>query len=166
MKKTLLAGGFAALLVAGGVALAVTNDPPAPSAERTMSVAKIQQRSAERFKRLDMNNDGTITWAEAEAARDKWRGGGDRADGDDHGDGGRHGHGRHGRGHGGGFGGGPGGRLAQLDTDGNGAVSLAEYNAGTSARLARLDADHDGKVTRDEFRAAREAFRNERGKSQ
>jgi hypothetical protein len=158
MNKTFLAGGFAALLVASGVALAVTNDKPAPAgpdAERVMSVADMQQRSAERFKRLDTNNDGSISWAEAEAGRGKWRG--ERSD--DHGD---RGHRGHGGGHRMGFGGGPGGRLAQLDTDGNGAVSLAEYNAGMNARLARLDANHDGKVTRDEFRAAREAFRGER----
>ena len=162
MNKTLLAGGFAAFLVASGVALAVTNDkapPPGSDAERAMSVADMQQRSAERFKRLDANNDGSVTWAEAEAGRDKvrdeWRGA--RSDED-----GERGHRRHGRGHGMGFGGGPGGRLAQLDRDGNGAVSLAEYNAGTNARLARLDANRDGKVTREEFRAARKAFRDER----
>jgi len=56
----------------------------------------------------------------------------------------------------------PGERWAALDTDGDGAVSLAEAEAGApgfAKNFSRFDADGDGRVTRDEMRNAREAGR-------
>ncbi|MFN3662871.1 RNA polymerase subunit sigma-70 [Yoonia sp.] len=54
--------------------------------------------------------------------------------------------------------------LAAMDTDGDGAVSLAEMTAYAQARaadrvermFARLDADEDGVITPAEFEAAKE----------
>lgn len=54
--------------------------------------------------------------------------------------------------------------LAEMDADGDGAVSLAEFTSFVQARAAtraermftRVDADEDGLVTMAEFEAARE----------
>jgi len=56
----------------------------------------------------------------------------------------------------------PGERWAALDTDGDGAVSLAEAEAGApgfARNFGRFDADSDGRVTREEMHNAREAGR-------
>jgi hypothetical protein len=56
----------------------------------------------------------------------------------------------------------PGERFSALDTDGDGAVSLAEAEAGApgfARNFSRFDADGDGLVTREEMRNAREAGR-------
>lgn len=52
---------------------------------------------------------------------------------------------------------------AKIDTDGNGAISRAEFLADAGARFARMDANNDGQVTQDERRAARGAMREARG---
>lgn len=60
----------------------------------------------------------------------------------------------------------PGGHFSGLDTDGDGALSLAEAEAGAprlAANFASLDADGDGLVTRAEMQASRERFREDRG---
>jgi hypothetical protein len=49
----------------------------------------------------------------------------------------------------------PGPHLAKLDTNGDGAVSAAEFEAGALARFAASDANGDGKVTADELTVAR-----------
>jgi EF hand len=48
---------------------------------------------------------------------------------------------------------GPGGILFQSDTNRDGTLTRAEFNAGRTAEFARLDANHDGSVTREERRA-------------
>lgn len=55
--------------------------------------------------------------------------------------------------------GGPGGRgqehLAQVDTNHDGAISRAEFDAAHAAMFARLDANHDGQISAEEHRAHR-----------
>ncbi len=48
-----------------------------------------------------------------------------------------------------------GGMLQRLDTDGDGLVSLQEFQAAGQARFASLDADGDGFISADEFAAGR-----------
>jgi len=42
---------------------------------------------------------------------------------------------------------------ALMDTDGDGAISRAEWDSAQAERFARLDADADGSLTREELRA-------------
>ena len=51
--------------------------------------------------------------------------------------------------------GGPHRMLQEADTNRDGAVSRAEFNAGVQARFARLDTNRDGSLTREEMRAGR-----------
>ena len=222
MNKLLLGGSLAVVLAAGAAVAA----PYLPKSNGPVSVAELQQRSAERFKRLDANGDGSVTKAEMESGRGQWaakrgeHGGhrGDlfgRADTDHNGvvtraefdaaiaqraahrDGGRQaklsevarkqrpdqifkrldangdgnitkaeaetarahfqerrGDRREQRGD---------NRFDRLDTDHNGTVSLAEFNARGAERINRLDANHDGQVSPEEFDAARAAFRASHG---
>lgn len=53
-------------------------------------------------------------------------------------------------------------RFDRMDTDGDGALTLAEMSVRPLAMFARADADNDGVVTREERRAARQAMRAER----
>jgi Ca2+-binding EF-hand superfamily protein len=48
------------------------------------------------------------------------------------------------------------------DSDGDGLISLQEFQARIAERFARLDADGDGYLTREEIRGAREDFRSAR----
>jgi len=52
-----------------------------------------------------------------------------------------------GGGHGGGGMRGPLGMLGRYDTDGDGKVSLAEYETGRQAMFARMDADNNGSIS-------------------
>jgi len=63
-----------------------------------------------------------------------------------------------GRGGAGGIGARGGGMLDRLDTDGDGKVSRAEYDA----HFAQLDQDGDGYITTDEYQNVRNEFRTER----
>ena len=49
--------------------------------------------------------------------------------------------------------GGPLGMLGRFDTDNDGKVSAAEYDAGRGGQFATMDADGDLKVTKDEYTA-------------
>lgn len=53
-------------------------------------------------------------------------------------------------------------RLAQVDTNKDGQVQVAEIQAQAAQRAARIDADADGKITIDEVKAHREKLREER----
>lgn len=57
---------------------------------------------------------------------------------------------------------GPHGHLAQMDTDGDGQISLAEFSAGTEEHFNRIDADGDGFITTEEMKAKRSKFRHHR----
>ena len=52
--------------------------------------------------------------------------------------------------------------MERADTDGNGSISQAEFQAAALARFDKADANGDGTVTSEERRAAREAHRAER----
>ena len=53
-------------------------------------------------------------------------------------------------------------RLAQLDTNGNGAISRDEANAARTAHFAEIDTDGDGVATFAEYEAHQERRRTER----
>jgi Ca2+-binding EF-hand superfamily protein len=50
--------------------------------------------------------------------------------------------------------GGPGWMLQQYDTDGDGMITLQEFQAAGDLKFARLDADGDGRISVEEFAAA------------
>tara|TARA_Y100000815_G_C13046157_1_gene388768 strand:+ start:98 stop:328 length:231 start_codon:yes stop_codon:yes gene_type:complete len=52
-----------------------------------------------------------------------------------------------------------GGMMAKADTNGDGRLTLQEFQAHALARFDRADADSDGTVTQAERKAAREAMR-------
>ncbi|MBS0385461.1 MAG: EF-hand domain-containing protein [Proteobacteria bacterium] len=78
------------------------------------------------FDRLDANHDGMISAQERQGLRGMRQGFAGHAVG------------RH-----------------NLDTNGDGAISRAEWDAATAAMFERMDANHDGRITRDEAEAAR-----------
>ena len=53
---------------------------------------------------------------------------------------------------------GPCGFLQRYDTDGDGMITLAEFQSAGDALFARLDLDGDGRLSADEFKSARETF--------
>ena len=158
MNKTIIAGGLAALLI-GGIAFAAPGDRAArldPNGDGKVTLAEMQQRTAERFAALDVDRDGSVSTAEFAEAREKrsdrradMRGRGENRGGEM----------RHRRGH---RGGPAGGHFARMDANGDGTVTMAEASAHSTERLQRFDADKDGKVTREEFAAAREAIKGRR----
>lgn len=122
-----------------------------------------EARQAERFKKLDTDGSGEVSLAEMTAAREarqakraermsmraeagkgepgarqggKWRGGPGMGK-------------RGGRGMG----------MMRLDTNKDGAISLAEFEAGALERFKRQDTNNDGQVTKAERDAAREAMK-------
>ncbi|MDY6922569.1 MAG: EF-hand domain-containing protein [Pseudomonadota bacterium] len=179
MKKTLLAGGLAALvIVAGGVAVA-QQSPERPhargmradaDADRRLSQAEFVAARVERLAAADANGDGSVTADEMRAAAQARRA--QRADA----------------------------RFERLDVDNDGSLSKAEFTARGEARaergrrpdrahrrpgrgdraeargpvviaeartgaetaFARLDADSDGFVTAAERQAARADRREHR----
>lgn len=130
-----------------------------------------EARQAERFKKMDTDGSGEVSLAEMTAAREareakraermsmraeagkgepgarqggKWRGG--------------PGMGKRG-GHGMGMGGGMRGGMMRLDTNKDGAITLAEFEAGALERFKRHDTNNDGQVTKAERDAARDAMK-------
>lgn len=127
---------------ATGVAIAQTTSapPPPPAADRTITRDEFLAEAGRRFDAMDSNHDGKLTPEERRNGRDfATRGpGGPSAPG--------------------GFGAprgpeageGPGDRLAQLDTNGDGKISRAEFDA----QFDRLDTNHDGVIDATEAKAA------------
>ena len=176
MKKLTL------LLAAGALAIpaaaAAQPGPRAPQGDVTL--AQMQQRSAEMFAKLDADGDGRVTTAEMAAQRQ------DRRDArfarvDANGDGAlskaeieaardqrqakraENGKGeRMGKRGGGKRGAMMRGGLQRLDANGDGTVTLAEFQAPQVERFRRADANGDGTVTQAERQAAREAMREQR----
>lgn len=64
-----------------------------------------------------------------------------------------------------GWGGGDVGRWSRADSDGDKAISRAEFEAATLARFSRADANGDGTLTKEEARAARGVIRDRRGQA-
>lgn len=128
--------------------------------------AKRTEMQAKMFERLDANKDGSISKAEwdqhsADRAAKRAERGEKRADaGDgkraDAGDGKRGGmRGHHGK---------RGGMMmARADTDGDKAISQAEFQTAALARFDAADANKDGQVTAEERAAQREAWKAKAG---
>ncbi|SNS37056.1 EF-hand domain-containing protein [Sphingopyxis indica] len=123
--------------------------------------AKRAEMHAKMFERLDADKDGSISKAEwdqraadREAKRDGWRGKRMAAADGERGMRGHHGMrgGHHGM---------SGGRdmMMKADTDGDKAISQAEFQTAALARFDAADTNKDGQVTAEERRAARDAMR-------
>jgi len=178
MRKQLTLSLAAVALLAGGVAYAAPSDTPdqrSPMAGRDITRAQVEQMAEKAFARMDANGDGKLDQADREA-RQKARF--DRVDTD--GDGAitfaeftaqrehraerrdqradrapderrmKPRFARRGPG-------GPGMMMMgkRADSDGDGAVSKAEFQSAMLARFDRADANGDGTLTGDERRAAR-----------
>ncbi|WEK45291.1 MAG: EF-hand domain-containing protein [Candidatus Andeanibacterium colombiense] len=128
----------------GGAAAAHAAPDAGPQRGGPVSRAESLARADRMFDMLDTDRDGTLSPAELAAAASRGPGGPPPA----------------------GFrGSGPGGgpdMLAKADSNKDGALSRAEFEASTLARFDATDANHDGTVTPDERRAAMEERRAER----
>ena len=171
MKKLTIAISTAALL-AGGAAYAQSADRNADTTR-----AEVIERTAERFAKMDANDDGVLDAEDREARAgqmfDRLDTNGDgmisRTEFETHhaerreqraerrGEGGERMGRRGGRGHRGGM-----AMMRRADTDGNGAISQAEFQAAALARFDRADADNNGVVTAAEKQSARAAMRETR----
>jgi hypothetical protein len=140
MKKTLAAALLGATLLAGTAVAAQQTPAPAPQ-DRPMR--------GDMFGKADANGDGTVTKAEFLADIDarfaKHDANKDGKIGKEERPGG--GEGRGGR------------MMGRADTDGDGAISLAEQRAQASKRFERVDTNSDGKIDKAESDAARERMR-------
>ena len=96
-------------------------------------------KAAEHFARDDANKDGKLTGDEVTAMMAAHHGG--RMRQGDH------------------RGGPGGGMFARLDADGNGKVSLAEFNAPHDKHFAMVDANKDGEIDKTEMAAAMDKMR-------
>lgn len=52
--------------------------------------------------------------------------------------------------------------FAEMDADGNGTISQAEFLERAKKRFAKIDADGNGELTKEELKAAREARKAKR----
>lgn len=130
-----------------GFAVAVTLTlavPVAASAQGAAPATPGQPSIEERFRRLDANGDGFITWEEARPAREAE-------------------HGRLDRNRDGALAGGefedralP---IGAFDSDRDGRVSLAEYLARHRKMFMGADADGDGRISLAEFIRVQQAMR-------
>lgn len=142
----------AAALTAGGAALyAQSGALRGPMAKfdsdssGSISLAEARTGVATMFAGADSNRDGRATREEMAAFHGKM---GDHHRGDRKG------------GHGGPDGrrGGKGGPM-HLDSDGDGALTLAEAQGGIEAHFAKIDSNRDGSIDEAEMRAAHETHR-------
>ncbi len=98
-----------------------------------------------RFARMDADKDGSVEAGEGRKGmgKAKWKRGGDR------------------RGPGGPGGpGGPAMAMKKADTNGDGAISRAEFDAQSAERFAKLDTNKDGKIDATEMQAQRDKARD------
>jgi len=163
---TLSLAALTAVLAAG-----TASAQPGPRAETTR--ADVEQRTAERFGRMDANDDGVLNAADREATR---REAFDSIDADKDGaisfaefDGRREARGESRGGDGArerGFArrgdrGGPG-MARSADADKDGAVTQAEFTTAALTRFDETDADKDGTISLEERRDARRHSRHDR----
>lgn len=132
--------------------------------------AKRSEMQAKRFDGLDADKDGSVSkpeWDQQNAARAEKRAekraerAEKRAAAGEAGEGKRDGmRGHHGKRGGHGM---RGGMTMKADTDGDKAVSQAEFETAALARFDRMDANKDGQVTAEERKAAWQGMRGKRG---
>lgn len=132
--------------------------------DTTDRAAKRADRQEKRFAKLDANSDGSISRAEwdqhgADRAAKRAERGEKRAAAGEAGQGKRHAmrgkHGKRGAMH--------GGMMMKADTNGDKAISQAEFQTAALARFDRADANKDGQVTAEERQAQWQAKRAKRG---
>lgn len=142
--------------------LDVNKDGKLDAADRAASRAERQEKM---FARLDADGNGSISKAEwdqhgADRAAKRAERGEKRAAAGEAGQGKRHAmRGHHGK---------RGGRhgmmmMGKADTDGDKAISQAEFQTAALARFDAADANKDGQVTPEERKAQRGAWRAKRG---
>ena len=148
------AAAAAALLAGGAVLYAEAGGPRGPMAKfdadgnGAITVAEARAGAAKMFAGADADKDGRVTREEMRAF---------------HGRMGDHHRGPHGGGHRGGPPKGEGHKgPMHLDSDGDGALTLAETQSGIDQHFARIDSNKDGSITEAEMRSAHEAHRDER----
>lgn len=175
--KALLIGLTLAALAAGGTAIAQSHSRHGPDrdGDGIVTRAEATAKASEMFARMDVNKDGKLDAADREARMGAMF---DRLDADHNGqitraefmsghsgmgqggigyggmgNEGKMGHGGMGRGH-------MMGMMAKMaDTNGDGAVSQAEFMAAAMQHFDRADANHDGSISAAEREAARSAMR-------
>jgi EF hand len=153
LKIGLAAAAGAVALTAGGATLyAQSGGLRGPMAmfdsdsNGAITLAEARAGAAKMFAGADSNNDGRATHEEMIAFHGKMGG---------------HHRGEHKGGRGGPRGEGGKGPM-HLDSDGDGALTLAETQSGIEAHFARIDSNRDGSVDETEMRAAHEAHRGGR----
>jgi hypothetical protein len=150
-----LAAAAGALVLAAGAATLHAQDgglhgPMAKfdsDSSGAVSLAEARAGIAAMFAAADVDKDGRATREEMMALHSRMGGPGrgDRKAG-------------HGPGHGGGDGGRPGGPM-HLDSDGDGALTLAEAQSGIEAHFTKIDSNRDGSIDGSEMRAMHAAHR-------
>lgn len=191
MKKTTLAASAAVLLAASTALYAVypafAEPGRDPMGDATITWADAKAKADAMWTKLDVNKDGVLNHADREAKMGEMF---DRIDANHDGSiskaefmdhhkammdgGGMHDKGRDGAEGRPPMGAGMGmmmGRGAQrlhemaekADTNHDGTITRAEYDAAAKARFDTADSDHDGKLTAAERRAAWKAMRGDRG---
>lgn len=166
MKKTVLAGAALAAMLSGSIAIAQPVGGKMRGADANQdgvtTEAEVRAHARERFAKMDANNDGRIDQAELKAmheARQAKRAErkAARPDASQGKTGERKGDGWRGKRGGGGEAMQRG--MMRMDTNKDGAISLAEFEAAAVERFKRQDTNNDGQVTKAERDAAREAMK-------
>ena len=141
-----LGAGAAALLAGGAVLYAQEAGPRGPMAHfdadsnGAITLAEARAGAAKMFAGADADKDGRVTMDEMRAFHGKL--------GDHHRGGGHGGKGPRGEGHDG---------PMHLDSDGDGAVTLAEAQGGIERHFGEIDSNKDGSITAAEMEAAHRA---------
>lgn len=119
------------------------------NSDGVLNAADREARMRARFDAQDTNGDGQLSFAEVQAAQSERQAGRRASRGEDGNRSGRRGM----------RGGGEmrGMMMQRADSDGDGAISQAEFTATALARFDRTDADSDGTITAEERQAMRES---------